>query len=73
MEVVDEIVSVDMAVPPDKSETLLLLKDVVNPLGELDLDRDTVPAKPSKLVSVTVEVAELPWAIVTDAGLADMV
>ncbi len=72
MEVVDEIVSVEVAVPPDVRETLLVLRDVVNPLGELDLERDIVPLKPPRLVRVMVEVAELPGVMVIDGGLEEM-
>ena len=68
----EEIVRVEEAVAPDARVTLVRFSDVVSPLGELDLDSDTVPAKPSKLERLMVEVAELPWPIVMDVGLVDM-
>ena len=68
----EEIIRVEEAVPPDARVMLVGLRVVVNPVGELDLVSDTVPVKPSRLERLMVDVAELPWPIVMDVGLVDM-
>ncbi len=62
------IVRVDVPVPPAIRVTLAALKEVVSPVGEDTADKATAPAKPLRLVSVMVEVAEDPTGILD--GLA---
>ena len=66
------IVSVDVAVPPLVSVMLEGFRDAVRPEGETFVERETVPAKPLRLVKVIVEVAEDPARIVMVGGLAEM-
>ena len=44
----------------------------VGPEGEIDIDREIVPAKPLRLVTLIVEVAEEPWSIVMLPALAEV-
>ena len=44
----------------------------VGPEGEIDIDREIVPAKPLRLVTLIVEVAEEPWSIVMLPALAEI-
>lgn len=67
----DETVRTDAAVPPEASATLVGLRDAARPAGA-EADRDTVPLNRLILVSVIVEVADEPEAIVRLEGLGDM-
>jgi len=53
-------VSVDVAVPPLVSVMLEGFRDAVRPEGETFVERETVPAKPLRLVRVIVGMAEEP-------------
>jgi hypothetical protein len=53
-------VSIDVPVPPPVRAMLEGLTDAVRPEGETFVERETVPAKPLRLVRVTVEMAEEP-------------
>ncbi len=44
------------------------LREAVNPEGETDTVRATVPAKPLRLARVMVEVVDTPWITVTLDG-----
>jgi hypothetical protein len=65
-------VSVDVPVPPLVKVMLEGLMELVKPEGETLVERETVPAKPLRLVRVIVEVAELPDWAVRLVGLAEM-
>jgi hypothetical protein len=70
-----EIVRVDIPVPPAVSVTGFTLNEKVRPVtgAAVDAARFTLPAKLFWLVSVMVEVAELPATkLVGVAGLAEM-
>ena len=62
VEVVVEIVRVEVPVPPAVRVTGFTLNEKVRPVtgAVVDAARFTPPAKPLRLFSVTVEVAELP-------------
>ncbi len=62
VEVVVEIVRVDVPVPPAVRVTGFMLNEKVTPVtgAVVKAARFTLPAKPFRLVSVMVEVAELP-------------
>lgn len=62
MEAVVEIVRVDVPVPPAVRVTGFTLNEKVRPVtgAVVDAARFTLPAKLFRLVSVMVEVAELP-------------
>jgi len=66
------MVRVDVAVPPEVSVTEVGLNVAVTPVGAPETDRLTVPAKPLREVRVMVDVPELPCAIVSDVGEAEM-
>ncbi len=69
--VLELTVSVDVFVPPLVRTILEGFRDAVRPDGETFAERETVPAKPLRLMRVMVDVAEEPdWAI-TVAGLAE--
>ena len=53
--------------------TLVGLRETDTPVGETEEESDTVPAKPFKLVSVIVDVAEDAELKVRLAGLLDIV
>ncbi len=55
-----DIVSVEVAVPPARRVTLIMLKVTVKPAGEDESVRLSVPLNPLRLVRTTVEVAEEP-------------
>ena len=63
---------VEEPVPPDERETLAGLSDILRPAGELVDDRATVPAKPLRLVRVSVEVEVAPALMLSEVGLALM-
>jgi len=44
----------------------------VGPEGEIETDREIVPAKPLRLVTLIVEVPEDPWSIVMLPALAEI-
>ncbi len=67
-----DTVRVEEPVPPDERLTLAGFRDPVGPDGERDVERLTVPAKPSRLARLTVDVAEAPGERVNEAGLAEM-
>jgi len=67
-----EIVSVDVAVPPEVSVTEVGLSVAVTPVGAPETERLTVPVKPLSEVTVIVEVPEPPCTIVRVVGEADM-
>jgi hypothetical protein len=65
-----EIVRVEVAVPPEGTDTVPGLNVSVNP--EIVLaDRETVPEKPFWLVIVIVEVPGVCWVAVIDVGFAE--
>lgn len=55
-----DTVSVDVAVPPEVSVTLVGFTETVGPFGETDGDNVMVPPKPPRPVKVIVEVPEVP-------------
>jgi len=59
-------------VPPDARDMLVGLRETVTPAGEADGARLTVPAKPLRLVRVTVEVVAEPEATVRLDGTETM-
>ena len=63
------IVSVDVAVPPLVSVMLEGFRDAVRPEGETFVERETVPAKPLRLVKVIVEIAEEPEGLGADPDM----
>ncbi len=67
-----QTVRVDVADPPDGTETTIMLKLVDGPLGEIVDDRVTLPLKPLRLVTVIVDVAQEPCTMVRALGLAAM-
>lgn len=70
VELVEVIVSTDVAVPPDAKLTVVGLIETVRP-GGADAERETLPEKPLKLVDVSVEVIDVPSIIVKIEGLAE--
>ena len=58
--VVEFAVNVDVPVPPLVSMMLEGLRDALRPEGETFVERETVPVKPFRLVTVIVEMAEEP-------------
>jgi hypothetical protein len=50
--------------------TLVGFKEGNGPLGDALAFRLTVPEKPLRLVTFTVDVTEEPWSTVSDVGLA---
>ncbi len=64
-----ETVRVEFAVPPATRTTLFGVKVVVRPLEETLADRLTVPVKPFRPFSVTVDEPVEPTCIVRDVGL----
>jgi hypothetical protein len=52
-------------------ETLAGLTEQDRPLGEEDVDNETVPAKPFAAVTVITDVPEAPELIVTLVGFAE--
>ena len=58
--VVEFAVNVDVPVPPLVSVMLEGLTDALRPEGETFVERETVPVKPLRLVTVTVEMEEEP-------------
>jgi len=73
VELVVQTVRVDVAVPPDGTETTVGLKLVDGPAGEIVDVRLTLPLNPLTLVTVIVEVAQEPWMMLMTLGLAAMV
>ncbi len=67
-----DTVSVELPVPPAVRVTVGELKDIVSPIGDDAAVRLTVPAKPLRLVSVMVDVAEVPCVTFSEVGLAVM-
>jgi hypothetical protein len=61
---------VEVAVPPLTNPRLVWLRDAVMPAGD-DSVRETVPEKLFKLVSVIVDMPEVPASMVREAGVAD--
>jgi hypothetical protein len=68
-----DTVSVVVPVPPDDSVTLVALRVVVGPDGDMEDVRLIVPVNPLMLVKVMVDAAEEPAWIVRLAGLAAIV
>src|SRR6266852_1714503 len=68
-----QTVRVDVAVPPDGTETTVGFKLVDGPAGEIVDVRLTLPLNPLTLVTVIVEVAQEPWMMLMALGLAAMV
>ena len=62
---------VEVAVPPLINPRLVWLRDAVMPTGD-DRVRETVPEKLLRLVSVIVDVPEVPASMVEEAGEADI-
>ncbi len=62
--------SVEVPVPPLINAILAGLRDTVDPVGETVAEMDTVPAKLSWLVAVTVEVPVEPDTTTMLVGLA---
>lgn len=73
VEVVVDTVSVVAPVPPDDRRTLVALRVVVGPDGDMEDVRLIVPPKPLILVKVITDAAEEPAWIVRLTGLATMV
>ncbi len=71
--VVELTVRVDVPDPPEISVMLPGLREAVGPDGETAADSETVPAKPLRLCSAIVDVAEEPAVKLSDVGLAAMV
>ena len=69
--VVELTVKVEVAVPPLDKLRLVGLSEAVSPVGETLVERETVPEKPYRLVTVTVEVRAVPVFVARLAGLAD--
>lgn len=69
--VVELTVRVDVPVPPPVRVILEGFRDAVRPVGETFVERETVPAKPLRLVKVMVEIAEGPDGVVRVVGLAE--
>ena len=61
-----------MPVPPEERETLAGFRERLRPAGEPAEDMVTVPAKPSRLVRVIVEVAVDPALTLGEAGFAEI-
>jgi hypothetical protein len=64
------IVTVELAVPPEASVRVIVLRDTKS--GYANVERYTVPVNPLRLVAVISEVCVDPAAIVRDDGLADI-
>ena len=60
MLVVELTVRVDVPVSPPVRPMLEGFSDAVRPEGETFVERETVPAKPLRLVKVMVEITEEP-------------
>ena len=69
--VVELTVKVEVAVPPLDTLRLVGLSEAVSPVGETLAERETVPEKPYRLVTVTVEVLAMPDFAAGLAGLVD--
>ncbi len=69
MEVVVDIVSTELAAAPDERVIVTGVKLTVSPAGT-ETERVTVPAKPLRLVSVAVVVADVPSTTLRLFGLA---
>jgi hypothetical protein len=69
VELVEVIVRVDVAEPPDVRLTVLGLTETVRPEGVV-VDSETGPEKLLKLVNARVELVEDPGVIVRLEGLA---
>lgn len=73
VDVVVDTVSVVVPVPPDERVTLVALRVVVGPDGDMEDVRVIVPVKPLILVRVIEDAAEEPAWIVRLTGLTAMV
>src|SRR2546427_13013629 len=62
--------SFEVPVPPLINAILAGLRDTVDPVGETVVEMDTLPAKLSWLVAVTVEVPVEPDKTTVSVGLA---
>ena len=62
----------EVPVPPDVRGMLVGLRETVRPEGEADCARLTVPAKPLRLVRVTVDVVAEPEVTVRLDGAETM-
>jgi hypothetical protein len=71
VEELTDTVSVDVAVPPELSVTLVGLRDAESPEEETVEVSVIVPAKPWRLVRVIVDVDEEPSGVVSFVGLAE--
>ena len=69
--VVELTVKVEVAVPPLDTLRLVGLSEAASPVGETLVERETVPEKPYRLVTVTVEVPAVPDFVARLAGLTD--
>ena len=65
MEEVVDIVSVELASPPDDRVRLDGFKLIDKPLGDTENSKLTVPVNPFRLVRVMVVVIEDPWVRLT--------
>ena len=63
---------VEVPVPPAESETLAGLSERLSPVGDPDVERVTVPARPLRLVKVIFEVEEDPAFMLSEDGFAAM-
>jgi len=66
------ILRIDVAEPPEVSVSVLLLREVFGPEGEIDVERLTAPLNPFMLVRVMVDVVEEDCETVREDGLAEM-
>jgi hypothetical protein len=63
---------VELADPPEDTETLAGLRERLGPVGELVAESETLPAKPLRLEIVMVDRAVEPGLADRLLGLADM-
>ncbi len=65
-------VSVDVPDPPETRVTLAGLTDTDSPVGDTEVESETVPANPLRLERVRVDVADCPAWVVMLTELAVM-
>ena len=63
---------IDVAEPPEVRVSVELLRVVLGPEGEIDVERLIVPLNPLRLVIVIVELSEEDRERVKDDGSAEM-
>jgi hypothetical protein len=66
------IVSVEVAEPPDVSAVVEGDRDVVSPVGEVDVDSVIVPVNWLRLLRVTVDVPGVEGPMIRLVGLLEM-